>query len=163
MGAGSGAGGGAGGGAAHARLEFNASTPAPIAQVTKRIRGFVLVKALFLSDEFSDPENVSCVLVQRKCSPNRIGGHGEPFPFELSFRGQHTLPPNYVARAGSIPTTEVTQVFGHMGDTSWHLGAFPKCPGKKPSPPLARSGSRDFPEEEFSPSLREVPLVWGVH
>ena len=79
MGAGSGAGGGAGGGAAHARLEFNASTPAPIAQVTKRIRGFILIKALFLSDEFSDPEIALCVLVQRECSPNRIGGHGEPF------------------------------------------------------------------------------------
>ena len=54
---------GAGGGAAHARLEFNASTPAPIAQVTKRIREFILVKALFLSDEFSDPEIALCVLV----------------------------------------------------------------------------------------------------
>ena len=58
---------------------------------------------------------------------------------------------------------EVRQVFGHMGDTSWHLEAFPKCLGEKLSPPLARAGSRDFPEEEFSPSLREVPLVWGVH
>ena len=63
MGAGGGAGGGACAGEAHARLEFNASTPAPIAQVTKRIRGFVLVKALFLSDEFSDHENALCVLV----------------------------------------------------------------------------------------------------
>ena len=79
MGAGSGVGGGAGGGEAHARLEFNESTPAPIAQITKRIRGFILVKALFLSDEFSDPENALCVLVQRECSPTRIGGHGEPF------------------------------------------------------------------------------------
>ena len=52
---------------------------------------------------------------------------------------------------------------GHKGDTSWHLEAFPKCLGKKPSPPLARDGLRDFPEEEFSPSLREAPLVWGVH
>ena len=52
---------------------------------------------------------------------------------------------------------------GHKGDTSWNLETFPKCLGKKPSPPLARSRSRDFPEEEFPASLREVPLVWGVH
>jgi len=63
VGAGGGAGGGAGAGEAHARLEFNASTPAQIAQVTKRIRGFILVKALFLSDEFSDHEIALCVLV----------------------------------------------------------------------------------------------------
>ncbi len=60
----------------------------------------------------------------------------------------------------ALPSTVHT---GHRGDRSWHLGAFPKCLGKKPLPPLARAGSRDFPEEEFSPSLREVPLVWGVH
>ncbi len=61
----------------------------------------------------------------------------------------------------SIPITKVTQVFGHMGDRSWNLEAFPKCLGKKPSPPLARSRSRDFPEEEFSSSLREVPPRLG--
>ena len=50
-----------------------------------------------------------------------------------------------------------------MGERLRHLGAFPKCLGKKPSPPPARAGLRDFPEKEFSASLREVPLVWDVH
>jgi len=68
-----------------------------------------------------------------------------------------------VEAAGDIPTTYVTQVFGHMGERLRHLGAFPKCIGKKPSPPPARARSRDFPEEKFSSSLREVPLVWDVH
>ena len=54
-------------------------------------------------------------------------------------------------------------MFGHMGVRSWHLEAFPKCLVKKPSLPLARAELRDFPEGEFSVSLREVPLVWDVH
>ena len=54
-------------------------------------------------------------------------------------------------------------MFGHMGERLRHLGAFPKCLGKKPSHPPARAGLRDFREEEFPSSLREVPLVWDVH
>ena len=54
-------------------------------------------------------------------------------------------------------------MFGHMGERLRHLGAFPKCIGKKPSPPPARARSRDFPEEKFPALLREVPLVWDVH
>ena len=77
--------------------------------------------------------------------------------FEMSFPGQHTLPPNCLARAGSIPITEVTQVFGHMGDTSWHLEAFPKCLGEKLSPPLARAGSRDFPSNNFQYHFAKRP------
>ena len=50
-----------------------------------------------------------------------------------------------------------------MGERLRHLGAFPKCLGKKPSHPPARAGLRDFREEEFPSSLREVPLVWDVH
>ena len=43
----------------------------------------------------------------------------------------------------ALPSTVHT---GYKGDTSWHLEAFPKCLGKKPSPPLARDWLRDFPE-----------------
>ena len=43
----------------------------------------------------------------------------------------------------ALPSTLHT---GYKGDTSWHLEAFPKCLGKKPSPPLARDGLRDFSE-----------------
>ena len=50
-----------------------------------------------------------------------------------------------------------------MGERLRHLGAFPKCIGKKPSPPPARAELRDFPEKEFPALLREVPLVWDVH
>ena len=46
---------------------------------------------------------------------------------------------------------------GHKGDTSWHLETFPKCLGKKPSPPLARDGLRDFPSNNFQHHFAKCP------
>jgi len=66
--------------------------------------------SLFLSDEFSDPENALCVLVQRECSPNRIGGHGGTFHiWNFSWRTAHLAAELRCAR--SVHT-------GHRGDTS---------------------------------------------